>query len=167
MCYWAGVLVLHITRSLLWCLLCGCGCLCALPADRTLLCLAPLAARKREMDDNSRRLGGLFWKLNEGQVAQHVVAKVMQMCAALDAGNWPGGTAHPGAWCPLVWTLPWCTQPYQAGHWLTGTVDWWGLQLTSFLALTVARPMQHSGVRGLLARLWSAPTSWLHTCVLW
>ena len=46
-------------------------------------------ARKREMDDNSRRLGGLFWKLNEGQVAQHVVAKLLQMVAALDAGNWP------------------------------------------------------------------------------
>jgi protein transport protein SEC31 len=41
------------------------------------------------MDDNSRRLGGLFWKLNEGQVAAHVVAKLLQMCAALDAGNWP------------------------------------------------------------------------------
>lgn len=41
------------------------------------------------MDDNSRRLGGLFWKLNEGQVAQHVVAKLLQMVAALDAGNWP------------------------------------------------------------------------------
>eukprot|EP00775_Hariotina_reticulata_P008692 gene8692-8873_t len=51
--------------------------------------LANTPARKREMDDNSRRLGGLFWKLNEGQVAQHVVAKLMQMCAALDAGNWP------------------------------------------------------------------------------
>jgi protein transport protein SEC31 len=41
------------------------------------------------MDDNSRRLGGLFWKLNEAQVAPHVVAKLLQMCAALDAGNWP------------------------------------------------------------------------------
>jgi protein transport protein SEC31 len=48
-----------------------------------------LAARKREMDDNSRRLGGLFWKLNEAQVPPHVVAKLQQMCAALDAGNWP------------------------------------------------------------------------------
>ncbi|KAF6262154.1 hypothetical protein COO60DRAFT_1470516 [Scenedesmus sp. NREL 46B-D3] len=51
--------------------------------------LANTPARKREMDDNSRRLGGLFWKLNEAQVAPHVVAKLLQMCAALDAGNWP------------------------------------------------------------------------------
>ncbi|KAF8071322.1 SEC31B [Scenedesmus sp. PABB004] len=51
--------------------------------------LANTPARKREMDDNSRRIGGLFWRLNEGQVAPHVVAKLQAMCAALDAGNWP------------------------------------------------------------------------------
>lgn len=48
----------------------------------------PVAARKKEMDDNSRRLGGLFWKLNEGQVAPHVLQKLQQLCQALDAGNW-------------------------------------------------------------------------------
>jgi hypothetical protein len=51
------------------------------------------AAKKREMDDNSRRIGSLFWKLNEGQVAPHVLQKLMQLCAALDAGNWPAA-AH-------------------------------------------------------------------------
>ena len=55
-----------------------------------MLCLP--AARKREMDDNSKRLGGLFWKLNEGQVSQHVVAKLLQLCGALDQGNWPGAS---------------------------------------------------------------------------
>jgi len=54
--------------------------------------LANNPARKREMDDNSKRLGGLFWKLNEGQVSQHVVAKLLQLCAALDQGNWPGAS---------------------------------------------------------------------------
>jgi protein transport protein SEC31 len=44
------------------------------------------------MDDNSKRLGGLFWKLNGGQVSQHVVAKLLQLCAALDQGNWGGAT---------------------------------------------------------------------------
>lgn len=51
------------------------------------------AAKKREMDDNSRRIGSLFWKLNEGQVAPHVLQKLMHLCAALDAGNWPAA-AH-------------------------------------------------------------------------
>ncbi len=63
-----------------------------MPHSQPSLLLPPATtspARKREMDDNSRRLGGLFWKLNEGQVAQHVVAKLLQMVAALDAGNWP------------------------------------------------------------------------------
>lgn len=50
-------------------------------------------AKKREMDDNSRRIGALFWKLNEGQVAGHVLPKLMQLCGALDAGNWPAA-AH-------------------------------------------------------------------------
>lgn len=40
------------------------------------------------MDDNSKRLGALFWKLNERQVSGHVAAKLLQLCAALDAGNW-------------------------------------------------------------------------------
>jgi hypothetical protein len=58
------------------------------------------AARKREMDDNSRRIGGLFWKLNEAQVAPHVVAKLLLMCAALDAGNWPAAQhLQVCVWC--------------------------------------------------------------------
>jgi hypothetical protein len=41
------------------------------------------------MDDNSKRLGSLFWKLNERQVSANVAAKLLQLCAALDVGNWP------------------------------------------------------------------------------
>jgi len=44
------------------------------------------------MDDNSKRLGALFWKLNEQQVSAHVVAKLLQLCAALDAGNYPAAS---------------------------------------------------------------------------
>lgn len=54
---------------------------------------ASTPAKKREMDDNSRRIGTLFWKLNEGQVAPHVLQKLLQLCGALDAGNWPAA-AH-------------------------------------------------------------------------
>jgi len=58
-------------------------------------------AKKREMDDNSRRIGALFWKLNEGQVAPHVLQKLLQLCAALDAGNWPAA-AHIQVCCGLL-----------------------------------------------------------------
>lgn len=53
------------------------------------MAVAMSAAKKREMEDNSRRIGALFWKLNEGQVSAKVVQKLQQMSAALDAGNWP------------------------------------------------------------------------------
>lgn len=92
------------------------------------------------MDDNSRRLGGLFWKLNEGQVAQHVMAKLMQMCAALDAGNWPAAQ-H----IQVCGTLPGCVMSCVGGGALVGLVpacltcwvlfsgglwqSWWDLHL--------------------------------------
>lgn len=53
--------------------------------------MAPAAAagpKKKEMDDNSKRLGQLFWKLNAQQVSDGVVGKLQQLCAALDAGDY-------------------------------------------------------------------------------
>lgn len=44
------------------------------------------------MDDNSKRLGALFWRLNEGQVSPHVAAKLLQLCAALAQGDYAGAT---------------------------------------------------------------------------
>ena len=49
------------------------------------------SARKREMDDNAKRLGTLFWKLNEVQLSPDVVRALHQMAAALNSGDW--GTA--------------------------------------------------------------------------
>jgi protein transport protein SEC31 len=43
------------------------------------------AGRKREMDDTSKRIGTLLWKLNAGEVTPGVMQKLLQLCAALDA----------------------------------------------------------------------------------
>ena len=53
-------------------------------------CAAAVAsqpAKKREMDDSSKRLGALFWKLNAGDVSPSVAGKLLQMAQALDAGE--------------------------------------------------------------------------------
>ncbi|GFR43886.1 hypothetical protein Agub_g5015 [Astrephomene gubernaculifera] len=54
----------------------------------TCLPLANNPAKKREMDDNTKKLGQLFWKLNSGEVSAGVVPKLQQLCAAIDAGDW-------------------------------------------------------------------------------
>eukprot|EP00798_Chlamydomonas_sp_ICE-L_P017883 gene17883-24274_t len=52
---------------------------------------APMAtnpAKKREMEDNTKKLGQLFWKLNAGDVAESVLAKLLQLCHAIDTADW-------------------------------------------------------------------------------
>jgi protein transport protein SEC31 len=48
-----------------------------------------LASNKREADDNSRRIGILFWKLNAGEVKREVQDKLVTLVAALESGNLP------------------------------------------------------------------------------
>ena len=43
--------------------------------------------KRREMDDNSRRLGALFWRLNADDVSDSVRAKLAALGAALAAGD--------------------------------------------------------------------------------
>lgn len=40
------------------------------------------------MDDNSKKLGQLFWKLNAGEVSAELLPQLLQLCAAIDAANW-------------------------------------------------------------------------------
>jgi protein transport protein SEC31 len=49
--------------------------------------------RKRELDDASKKLGGLVWKMNEGTVSESVTTKLLQLAASLDAYDYPGA-AH-------------------------------------------------------------------------
>ena len=44
-------------------------------------------AKKREMEDNSKKLGTLFVKLNAGDVSPGVAAKLKQFCSAVSAGD--------------------------------------------------------------------------------
>ncbi|KAE9620190.1 putative transcription factor WD40-like family [Lupinus albus] len=48
-------------------------------------------AKKREIEDNSKRLGGLFAKLNSGDISKNAADKLLQLCQALDDGDF--GTA--------------------------------------------------------------------------
>ncbi|KAF6136674.1 hypothetical protein GIB67_016130 [Kingdonia uniflora] len=44
-------------------------------------------ARKREIEDNSRKIGALFAKLNSGDISNNAAAKLVQLCVALDNGD--------------------------------------------------------------------------------
>ncbi|XP_042061380.1 protein transport protein SEC31 homolog B-like [Salvia splendens] len=44
-------------------------------------------AKKREIEDNSKKLGSLFAKLNSGDISKNAAEKLVQLCQALDNGD--------------------------------------------------------------------------------
>ena len=44
------------------------------------------------MEDSSKKLGALFWKLNSGDVSEVVGTKLLQLCQVLDAGDFVTAT---------------------------------------------------------------------------
>ncbi|KAI3996215.1 hypothetical protein MKX01_000011 [Papaver californicum] len=44
-------------------------------------------AKKRELDDNSKKMGALFAKLNSGDISKNAADKLVQLCVALDNGD--------------------------------------------------------------------------------
>ncbi|KAL8154969.1 hypothetical protein AgCh_000362 [Apium graveolens] len=44
-------------------------------------------AKKREIDDNSKKIGALFAKLNSNDISKNAVEKLVQLCQALDNGD--------------------------------------------------------------------------------
>jgi protein transport protein SEC31 len=44
-------------------------------------------SKKREIDDNSKKIGALFLKLNGGDISPSVASKLVQLCLALDNGD--------------------------------------------------------------------------------
>ncbi|XP_060217414.1 protein transport protein SEC31 homolog B isoform X2 [Lycium barbarum] len=44
-------------------------------------------AKKREIEDNSKKLGALFAKLNSGDISKNAAEKLVQLCQALDNGD--------------------------------------------------------------------------------
>ncbi|PIN08433.1 Transcription factor Abd-B, contains HOX domain [Handroanthus impetiginosus] len=45
-------------------------------------------AKKREIEDNSKKLGALFAKLNCGDISKNAAEKLVQLCQALDNGDY-------------------------------------------------------------------------------
>ena len=43
--------------------------------------------KKRELDDSSKRLGALLWRLNKREVSASVLSKLQALCGALDRGD--------------------------------------------------------------------------------
>jgi len=52
------------------------------------LAFANTPAKRREMDDNSKKLGLLLWRLNAGEVSEGVLPKLAQLCQAIQAADW-------------------------------------------------------------------------------
>jgi protein transport protein SEC31 len=52
--------------------------------DETSKALGGTQAKKREIEDNSKKIGALFAKLNTGDISPNVSSKLIQMCSALD-----------------------------------------------------------------------------------
>ena len=44
-------------------------------------------AKRREIEDNSRKIGSLFAKLNSGDISKNAAEKLVQLCQALDHGD--------------------------------------------------------------------------------
>ncbi|PWA83548.1 transducin family protein / WD-40 repeat family protein [Artemisia annua] len=44
-------------------------------------------AKKREIDDNSKKIGALFTKLNSGDISKNAAEKLVQLCQSLDLGD--------------------------------------------------------------------------------
>lgn len=40
------------------------------------------------MDDNTRKVGQLLWRLNAGEVSPGVIPKLAGLCAAIDCADW-------------------------------------------------------------------------------
>lgn len=60
--------------------------------------------RKREIDDNSRRIGSLFAKLNSGDISANAATKLVQLCQALDKGDF-SGALHIQVLCVQLYTV--------------------------------------------------------------
>jgi protein transport protein SEC31 len=79
--------------------------------ERAAAAAAGAPGKKRETDDNARRLGALFWRLNAGQVTPGVASALASLGAALDAGDGGRAAALAAALAESDWD--------ECGAWLT------------------------------------------------
>ncbi|KAG8099207.1 hypothetical protein GUJ93_ZPchr0013g34800 [Zizania palustris] len=55
--------------------------------DETSKSMGGSQVKKREIEDNSRKIGALFAKLNSGDISPNVSSKLIQLCSALDSSD--------------------------------------------------------------------------------
>ncbi|KAF0907343.1 hypothetical protein E2562_015842 [Oryza meyeriana var. granulata] len=55
--------------------------------DETSKAMGGSQVKKREIEDNSRKIGALFAKLNSGDISPNVSSKLIQLCSALDSSD--------------------------------------------------------------------------------
>ena len=79
--------------------------------DRAAAAAAGAPGKKREADDNARRLGALFWRLNAGQVTPRVSGALVSLGTALDAGDAAAASAIAASLAETDWD--------ECGAWLT------------------------------------------------
>ena len=62
--------------------------------------------RKREAEDNSRKIGALFWRVNAAELPPEVLDKLRSLAQAIQAGNTQDATAiQVGALIRIFLTL--------------------------------------------------------------
>ncbi len=49
--------------------------------------------KKREADDNSKKVGVLFWRINAGELSPEVLDKLRALVSAIQSGNGPDATS--------------------------------------------------------------------------
>ncbi|KAL2329314.1 hypothetical protein Fmac_022741 [Flemingia macrophylla] len=91
-------------------------------------------AKRREIEDNSKRLGGLFAKLNSGDISKNASDKLLQLCQALDNGDF--GTALQ------IQVLLTTTEWDECQSWL-GSLKRMIKTRQSHLAVVIADPLVH------------------------
>jgi protein transport protein SEC31 len=62
----------------------------------------PSPSKKREIEDNSRKIGALFEKLTKRDISSNVSSKLIQLCSALDNGDFAAAQHLQASGCFLI-----------------------------------------------------------------
>ena len=62
------------------------------------------AGRKREADDNSKKVGALFWRINAGELPAEVLDKFRALASAIQSGNGPEASSIQVG--DMIWGQP-------------------------------------------------------------
>ena len=51
-------------------------------------------SKKREAEDNSKKIGALFWRMNAGELKPEILDKLRALAAAIQSGNSQEATSY-------------------------------------------------------------------------